>query len=96
MVSPATSSLAREPEGPRRFTDAAGRHWTVTEELIPPAEWTLADKDGHAAGYAVGWLHFSCAGLRKRLRFFPSHWRTFSDAALDQLCRRALELHSAE
>ena len=96
MLSPATSSLAQEAEGPRRFTDAEGRHWTVREEFIPQAEWTLTDRDGHAAGYAVGWLHFSCGKRRKRLRFFPSHWRTFTDAALDQLCRRALEFHPCE
>ena len=88
-MTSATPSLAGEHDGQRSFTDSDGRHWRVTEELIPRAEWTASDDDGHRAGYAVGWLVFHGAELRKRLRLFPVHWRTLSDEALDRLCRRA-------
>jgi hypothetical protein len=95
-MTAATPSPAGEPDGLRQFTDAAGRHWTVAEERIPHTDWTQADDDGHHAGYAVGWLHFTCAETQKRLRLFPRHWRTLSDAELDRLCRRALGFHSGE
>ena len=95
-MTSATASGAGEHEGQRSFTDSDGRHWSVVEELIPRADWTAADDDGHRAGYAVGWLHFHCADLRKRLRLFPVRWRALSDAELDRLCRRALTVWSRE
>ena len=71
------------------FSDAEGRHWTVTEEPIPEGEWTSADEETGRSGYAVGWLTFVCGMVRKRLRLFPMQWRCLSDAELERLCRRA-------
>ena len=73
----------------RRFSDAEGRCWTVTEEPIPEREWTSADADSDRSGYSVGWLAFVCGTVRKRLRLFPKHWRSLTDAELERLCRRA-------
>lgn len=72
------------------FTDVEGRHWTVGEELLAPGDWNPSDDDSHRAGYGVGWLHFTSAHMRKRLRLFPRHWRTLSDAELASLSQRAL------
>ena len=88
VVPPASGG----PTPPRKFTDPEGRRWTVTEEQIPRADWTSADLDHHRAGYGVGWLQFACAARRKRLRLFPADWQGLSDAELDRLCRRALEM----
>ena len=73
----------------RRFSDADGRRWTVTEEPIPASEWTSADEDTDRSGYAVGWLAFVCGTVRKRLRLFPKQWRSLADPELERLCRRA-------
>lgn len=80
---------------PRRFTDARGLRWTVAQESIPRADWTTADEDNHRAGYGVGWLHFACAACRRRLRLFPVRWQALSDAELDRLCRRAMQVRSS-
>lgn len=89
----AVPSLAERPEGRRSFTDADGVSWTLAEEPIPLADWTSADEDSHRAGYAVGWLHFTCVDRRKRLRLYPARWWTLSDAQLDRLSRRASAFH---
>ena len=73
----------------RRFSDADGRCWTVTEDLIAEREWTSADEESDRSGYPVGWLTFVCGTVRKRLRLFPRQWRSLSDAELERLCRRA-------
>jgi hypothetical protein len=86
---------ANESEAARQFTDAEGLRWTVVEERIPSDDWTSADEENHRAGYGVGWLHFCCAALRRRLRLFPAIWQTLSDADLDRLCRRALRTRPA-
>ena len=83
-------------DGPRYFRDAEGRRWTVTEEPTPKAEWTSADGETHRSGFPVGWLSFVCGALRKRLRLFPAHWQTLSDAELERLCRRAREFRAPD
>jgi hypothetical protein len=90
-VTSGDSSRAGESEVTRQFTDADGLRWTVVEVRIPSDDWTSADEEHHRAGYVVGWLHFSCAAWRRKLRLFPAIWRSLSDAELDRLCRRALE-----
>jgi hypothetical protein len=89
---PVARVRAGDPDGLRCFRDGEGLRWTVTEEPTPLGEWSSADEETHRSGYPVGWLSFVGDTRRKRLRLFPAHWRTLSDAELEQLCRRAREL----
>ena len=79
-----------DPAGARRFADADGRRWSVVEDLFPRDLWTTADEDTNRSGYPVGWLRFTCDDLHKRLRLFPTGWRSLTEAQLERLCRRAL------
>ena len=89
-VAPSDGAEPAAPNDARRFIDREGRPWTVAEEPFPRQEWTSADEETHRAGHPVGWLRFTSAGLRRRLRLFPARWRTLPPAELERLCRRAM------
>ena len=72
------SAARRKPLPPvRRFTDAHGEQWQVTERDAPEAPWARGPT----------FLHFETAGVVRRVWRYPGDWASLPDAMLEQLSR---------
>jgi hypothetical protein len=77
----------------REFRDRHGRGWRLWE-VRPGLGRPLAESQRYLGDYVNGWLAFGCldADLRKRLPNFPPDWFEMTDAELDALLNRSIDV----
>jgi hypothetical protein len=95
--SPAVPPPQPAPDAPvcrlREFLDAAGKEWRVWE-VKPGASGRPTNPERYLGEYFKGWLAFECLGdeARKRLPDYPTEWFRMTEADLDQLLPRAVDV----
>jgi hypothetical protein len=77
----------------RDFLDAAGREWRVWE-VKPGASGRPTNPERYLGEYFKGWLAFECLQdeVRKRMPNYPTDWFRMTDADLDRLLPRAVDV----
>ena len=95
----------------RSFRDSQGREWEVWPVSLSYIERRSEEGPGPPAGrerrrrpsfrarvsapWSGGWLAFETKGEKRRLAPFPEDWFGKTDAELEALCRRGVEVAPA-
>lgn len=75
----------------REFSDGKGVLWRVWD-VTPDALSKRTAAEDYMRDWQDGWLCFESDSGRRRLADFPAGWESLSDAQLERLLERALEV----